>query len=78
VKYTWIREHRDSFPVAVQCDALEVSASGYYAWLAGSSAEPSRPAVRLSETFSSSQAASLGAVFSYLRTTLFSCSLAAA
>jgi len=33
VKYAWIREHRDSFPVAALCDALEVSASGYYAWL---------------------------------------------
>jgi putative transposase len=33
VKYAWIREHRDSFPVAVLCDALEVSASGYYTWL---------------------------------------------
>jgi putative transposase len=33
VKYAWIREHRDSFPVAVLCDVLEVSASGYYAWL---------------------------------------------
>jgi putative transposase len=33
VKYAWIREHRDSFPVAVLCELLEVSASGYYAWL---------------------------------------------
>ena len=33
MKYAWIREHRDSFPVAAQCEALEVSASGYYAWL---------------------------------------------
>ena len=33
MKYAWIREHRDSFPVAVLCEALEVSASGYYAWL---------------------------------------------
>ena len=33
MKYAWIREHRDSFPVAVLCDVLEVSASGYYAWL---------------------------------------------
>lgn len=33
MKYAWIREHRDSFPVVVLCDALEVSASGYYAWL---------------------------------------------
>ena len=33
MKYAWIREHRDSFPIAVLCEVLEVSASGYYAWL---------------------------------------------
>ena len=33
MKYAWIREHRDSFPVAMLCEALEVSASGYYTWL---------------------------------------------
>jgi putative transposase len=33
VKYAWIREHRDSFPIAILCEVLEVSASGYYAWL---------------------------------------------
>ena len=33
MKYAWIREHRDSFPVAVLCRALEVSTSGYYDWL---------------------------------------------
>lgn len=33
MKYAWIREHRDSFPVAILCEVLEVSASGYYAWL---------------------------------------------
>jgi putative transposase len=32
VKYAWIREHRDSFPVAAVCEVLEVSPSGYYAW----------------------------------------------
>jgi len=32
VKYAWIREHRDSFPVVFACDVLEVSSSGYYAW----------------------------------------------
>lgn len=30
MKYAWIREHRDSFPVAVMCDVLQVSHSGYY------------------------------------------------
>ena len=33
MKYAWIGEHRDSFPVAVLCEVLEVSASGYYDWL---------------------------------------------
>ncbi len=31
MKYAWIREHRDSFPVALLCDVLGVSTSGYYA-----------------------------------------------
>jgi putative transposase len=30
VKYAWITQHRDSFPVAVLCDVLNVSTSGYY------------------------------------------------
>ena len=30
MKYAWIAEHRDSFPVAVMCDVLKVSTSGYY------------------------------------------------
>jgi putative transposase len=30
VKYAWISEHRDSFPVALMCQALDVSTSGYY------------------------------------------------
>jgi putative transposase len=30
VKYAWIREHRDSYPVAVMCEVLDVSKSGYY------------------------------------------------
>ena len=33
MKYAWINEHRDSFPVAVMCDVLHVSTSGYYASL---------------------------------------------
>jgi putative transposase len=31
MKYAWIRKHRDSFLVAVMCDVLAVSKSGYYA-----------------------------------------------
>jgi putative transposase len=31
VKYAWITQHSDSFPIAVMCDVLEVSTSGYYA-----------------------------------------------
>jgi putative transposase len=30
VKYAWIAQHRDSFPVRVMCDVLNVSPSGYY------------------------------------------------
>lgn len=30
MKYAWIAEHRDSFPVAVMCEVLNVSTSGYY------------------------------------------------
>jgi len=33
VKYAWIREHRDSYPVAAMCRTLHVSSSGYYDWL---------------------------------------------
>jgi len=32
VKYAWIVENRDSFPIARMCHALGVSPSGYYAW----------------------------------------------
>ena len=31
MKYAWISEHRDSFPVARMCEVLGVSTSGYYA-----------------------------------------------
>jgi putative transposase len=30
VKYAWINGHRDSFPIVVMCDVLQVSTSGYY------------------------------------------------
>ena len=30
MKYAWITEQRDSYPVSVMCDVLNVSPSGYY------------------------------------------------
>jgi len=33
VKYAWITQQRDSYPVDIACDVLGVSRSGYYAWL---------------------------------------------
>jgi len=30
MKYAWITEHRDSFPVSIMCQVLQVSSSGYY------------------------------------------------
>ena len=31
MKYAWIHHHRDSYPVSLMCQVLEVSKSGYYA-----------------------------------------------
>lgn len=31
MKYAWIRKHQDSFPIALMCELLKVSRSGYYA-----------------------------------------------
>ena len=32
MKFAWIQEHRDSYPVAAMCRVLLVSKSGFYAW----------------------------------------------
>jgi putative transposase len=32
VTFRFIKEHRDRWPVRLLCDALGVSAAGYYAW----------------------------------------------
>lgn len=32
MRYAFIDDHRDHWPLAVQCDVLAVSRSGYYAW----------------------------------------------
>jgi len=33
MKYQFIEQYKDEFPVGVMCQVLEVSESGYYAWL---------------------------------------------
>lgn len=30
MKYAWIHQHRDSYPIAAMCEVLQVSKSGYY------------------------------------------------
>lgn len=32
MKYSWIQQHSDSFPVKTICKVMRVSTSGYYAW----------------------------------------------
>lgn len=32
MKYAWIKQHRDSFPIQTMCRVMLVSRSGYYAW----------------------------------------------
>ena len=46
MRYTFINDHRQQWPVAVQCVVLQVSRSGYYAWRGrGSSPTAQRQAV---------------------------------
>ena len=33
MKYAWIKDHRDCFPVVAMCRVLQVSKSGYYRWV---------------------------------------------
>jgi putative transposase len=33
VKFAWIKDHQQFYPVNVMCQMLEVSRSGYYAWI---------------------------------------------
>ncbi len=43
MKYAWIKQYRDSYPVKTMCHVLDVSASGFYKWL---KAKPGPRAVR--------------------------------
>lgn len=33
MKYVFMRDHREAFPVSMMCQTLEVGSSGFYAWL---------------------------------------------
>ena len=43
MKYAWIKEHRDEFPVKAMCKVIQVSRSGYYKSL---HSRPSQRALR--------------------------------
>ena len=32
MRYRFIEDHRDVWPIVVQCDVLQVSRGGFYAW----------------------------------------------
>ena len=32
MSFSFIEDHRDTYPVRLMCTVLEVSAAGYYAW----------------------------------------------
>jgi putative transposase len=50
VRYAWITRHRRHWPISLQCEVLEVSASGYFEHVAwGESKGSAKPGRRLSD-----------------------------
>jgi len=47
VRYAWIKDHRDSWPVSRMCRALKVSRSGFYSWIVRPSSKRDRRQNRL-------------------------------
>lgn len=47
MRYAFIRDHREAFPVALLCQVLEVGTSGFYAWLHRAESPRSRANQRL-------------------------------
>ena len=35
MRFCWIKQHKEQYPVSVMCQLLEVSRSGYYDWAGG-------------------------------------------
>jgi len=49
MRYRFVREHRQVWPIEVQCRVLEVSRSGYYAWLGRPESRTARRRVELTD-----------------------------
>jgi transposase InsO family protein len=49
MRYQFIAEHRDEYPMTLMCRVLEVSVSGYYAWLKRLPSQHSREDAHLAE-----------------------------
>ena len=47
MRYVFIRDHREAFPVGLMCRKLEVGRSGFYAWLNRSASARSQENRRL-------------------------------
>lgn len=65
MKYAWIGEHCDSYPVALMCEVLEVSKSGYYDSLDRQPSERARRHARIQAAVREVHAQSHGIYGSY-------------
>jgi putative transposase len=60
VKYAWITQYGDSFPIAVMCDVFDVSTAGYYASVDRAPSPRARRRVRIDAAVRQVHAASHG------------------
>lgn len=65
MKYAWIRKHGDLFPIAVMCEVLAVSTSGYYASVDRAPSLRARRRARIDAAVRQVHAASHGVYGSY-------------
>lgn len=65
MKYAWIHQQRDTLPVATMCEVLEVSSSGYYAWVDREPSPRAQRSARIRQAVSQVHAASHAVYGSY-------------
>ena len=65
MKYAWIAQYRDSFPVSVMCDVLNVSHSGYYDSIGRPSSDRAKRHARIQQAVEQVHAESHGIYGSY-------------